>query len=92
MSNKRYAAKRDGNEDEIKTALRAAGCQVYALNEENIPDLLVGYRGETVLIEVKTRKGKLSDGQRAFFEDWRGGRLLVARSADEALRALGLID
>lgn len=53
----RRAARRDGNEPEIVAALRAAGASVSALNGDGIPDLLVGYRGETFLLEVKLPVG-----------------------------------
>lgn len=53
------------------------------------PDLLLGYQGKNVLIEVKRPKGKLNDQQQAFRAVWRGD-LCVVRSVDEALMVLGL--
>lgn len=56
------------------------------------PDLVVGFRGRTYLLEVKRAKGKLRASQVAFRDSWRGGPLVVVRTAAEALRAIGLED
>lgn len=53
MSIHRRAVGRDSNEAEIVAALRAAGASVTPLSAEGVPDLLVGYRGATYLLEVK---------------------------------------
>jgi hypothetical protein len=50
------------------------------------PDLLVGNGKANILLEVKTAKGKLSEGQKAFMEWWRGPRAVV-RSLNEAIAA-----
>ena len=49
----KYAKKRDGNEKAIVEALEALGATVTRLGDAGVPDLLVAYRGETLLIEVK---------------------------------------
>ena len=58
----RYAARIDANKEQVVTALRAAGAYVWDLK---LPvDLLVGYRGFTFLVEVKTDgKKKLTKKQ-----------------------------
>ena len=44
----------DDNQNDIVTALRKAGATVRIISQgEGIPDLLVGFRGETMLMEVK---------------------------------------
>jgi hypothetical protein len=53
----RRAARRDDNEVEIVRALEAAGASVTYLSAEGCPDLLVGYAGRTVLLEVKQPLG-----------------------------------
>lgn len=83
MSLNRYAKKRDLNEREIVDALRKAGATVVQLDRP--VDLLVGYRRRTVLIEVKSKGGKLNEAQREFFGDWRGGDLLTVWSVEQAL-------
>ena len=53
MSLHRYDAARDKNEPEIVHALRQVGAYVALINGTGVPDLLVGYKGETFLLEVK---------------------------------------
>jgi len=79
----RVAAKRDANEPEIVNALVRAGATVERLSMQGVPDLLVGYQGRTYLIEVKTEKGSLTDDQREWVSDWRGGRVRILRSIDQ---------
>lgn len=89
--NVRRNAKIDGNQGEIVKALRNVGCSVLSLAPigRGAPDILVGYKGRNVLIEVKRPKGKLNDQQQEFKAGWRGD-LCVVRSVDEALMVLGL--
>lgn len=86
----RYAARVDQNKDQIVSALRAAGAYVWDLK---LPvDLLVGYAGRTVLVEIK-RDGKapLTKLQRQFFEEWTGGTLARIDSPEAALRMIGVV-
>jgi len=53
------------------------------------PDILLGYKGKNVLLEIKRAKGKLNDQQQEFKDEWRG-ELCVVRSVDEALLVLGI--
>lgn len=90
----RRAARIDANQDQIVSALRAAGAVVRIVTQGNgLPDLLVGYRGHTILMEVKDgRKApsarKLTEAEQKFFDEWRGGMLRVVESVDEALDIL----
>ncbi|MBB3947072.1 hypothetical protein GGQ73_003036 [Rhizobium skierniewicense] len=83
----RRAAKRDIAEPEIRAALEAFGMSVFSLNEPI--DLLVGFRGKTHLVEVKTgHKGyakALNDNQQAFANEWRGSAVVTLHSRDEAI-------
>jgi hypothetical protein len=97
MSLNRYATKRDINEPEIIAALRAVGATVFSLDKP--VDLLVGYKGKTLLMEVKQYGKKkrmdgfihdLTTGQREFFSSWRGGELVTVRSVEQALACLGI--
>jgi hypothetical protein len=92
MSLNRYAKRRDGNEAAIVAALEAVGCQVERLDRP--VDLLVGFRGQTFLIEVKDPRGRsrLQDEQEVFLRDWSGGPAAVVRSEDEALRLIGAVE
>ena len=86
----RYAARVDANQDQIVSALRAAGAYVWIIG---LPvDLLVGYNGQTYLVEVKTNSKKgLTKLQQDFFEKWVGGRLERIEGAEQALRMIGVI-
>lgn len=94
----RRAAKTDANQVEIVKALRAAGATVQSLAAvgQGVPDLLVGIRGQTLLMEVKD--GKKSPSERRLTPDqlewhgaWRGGPLAVVDGVDAALRVLGVV-
>lgn len=57
------------------------------------PDILGIYRAKPLGIEVKSRKGVLSDDQRTFLEKFRyeGGIAFVARSIDDVKRELSMV-
>ena len=86
----RYAARVDANQTQIVSALRAAGAYVWIIG---LPvDLLVGYKGHTFLVEVKTNaKKRLTGLQADFFENWGGSTLCRVDSAESALRMIGII-
>jgi hypothetical protein len=81
----RQHAKRDAVEAAIVQVLRQAGCSVTFLNGKDCPDLLVGMRGRTVVLEVKTGRAKLKPGQVAWASQWQGEKPIVVRSVDDAL-------
>lgn len=87
----KYAAKRDSNEKRIVDALRGVGATVMHLSSPGMPDLLVGWRDTTFLLEVKTVKGTLTEPEQDFFKTWRGQAAIV-RSVDDAMRAIGAIE
>lgn len=84
----------DRNASAVVSALRAAGATVWyiesAAGVAGLPDLLVGHRGATYLLEVKTPRGRIKDAQAAFIRDWRGGPAIIVRSPEQALAAIGL--
>jgi len=86
----RHAKRVDANQDAIVAALRAAGAYVWIIS---LPvDLLVGYKGHTFLVEVKTTsKKRLTALQADFFESWGGGTLARVDSPDAALRMIGAL-
>lgn len=88
----RYAAKVDQNQQLIVETLRQIGASVEPLHAvgRGVPDLLVGFRDRTYLLEVKTDQGELNADQRAWHGRWRG-QVAIVRSADEALNAIGAI-
>jgi hypothetical protein len=56
-----------------------------------VPDVLVWYRGKSITIELKSRRGQCSPSQRATREALlrAGAQWWVCRSADAAMWALG---
>ncbi|MGL4444070.1 MAG: hypothetical protein ACRCU1_10630 [Alsobacter sp.] len=100
MSNLRRGARRDANEPEIFDALIAAGASVTRINGHGVPDLLVGFRAGTFLLEVKLPLGPrgglsdrdLNEDQREWWKTWTGAAPVVVRSVDEALRAIGALE
>jgi hypothetical protein len=94
----RFARRKDGNHHAIVTALVAHGASAEAIEsgQPGVPDLLVGYLGETELLEVKDGKRvpsarRLNADQVAWHRQWRGRPVLVVKSVDEALAVLARI-
>ncbi len=96
----RYARRTDRNHAAIVRAWRAAGCSVLSLAPlgKGAPDALVGYRGVNTLAEIKREEGPrggrsgaiLNGWQREWQAKWRGGAVVVVRTVDEALAAVGI--
>jgi hypothetical protein len=90
----RYANRIDANQNKIVDAMRKVGAVVRIISQgDGIPDLLVGYKGYTILMEVKDgdkvpSARKLTEPEQKFFDDWRGGMLAVVNSVEEALEIL----
>jgi Holliday junction resolvase len=94
----RRAAKVDANQEQIVEALRTAGATVQTLAAvgKGVPDLLVGFQGKTLLLEVKD--GRRPPSERRLTEDqlkwhgaWRGGPVAIVDGVEAALRALGVL-
>jgi hypothetical protein len=95
----RRAARVDANQQEIVDMLRSAGCTVQSLASlgHGVPDLLVGYRGRTILMEVKDgRKAPsarlLTPDQREWADAWTGGPVWVISDQTQALDIIKRID
>lgn len=91
----RRAARRDDNETEIVKALRKAGAYVCYLNQP--ADLLIGYKGRSILLEVKDGSKppsarKLTPNEQKFHDEWTGGPLHVVTCIAEALDTLVVKD
>lgn len=94
----RRAARIDANQPEIVKALRDVGASVQSIASigQGCPDLLVGYREQTFVMEVKDgakppSERKLTDDERDWHADWRG-QLVIVESVDDALRAIGALE
>lgn len=91
------ASRRDDNESGIVKALQQVGASVYRIDAGGIPDLLVGFRRQMFLLEVKAPRGprgggggKLTKKQIEFRRDWRGPVPIIVRTQAEALTAIGV--
>jgi hypothetical protein len=77
----------DANAKAIREGLEAVGATV----DPRCPlDYLVGFRGRTYVLEVKTAKGKLREKQTKFLATWKG-QAAVVRTLDDALTVIGVL-
>lgn len=76
----------DSNQKDIVTALRNEGFSVQHLHSvgAGCPDILVGYAGINVLIEIKEGDGKLTPAQVVWHADWQG-QVSIAKDKQEAI-------
>ena len=89
----RRAAKVDGNHGEVMQALRKVGItavSIAALKE--ICDVIAGFRGVNLLLEIKDGSlppsaRQLTAGEKTFHETW-AGRVVVVNSPEEAVLAV----
>lgn len=87
----RRAAKVDDNQRDVVDALRRVGCSVQSLASAGcgVPDLLVGFRGRNLLLEIKD--GSKSPSRRTLTTDqeqWHGswrGQVRVVESVEQAI-------
>ena len=89
----RRAARRDVNEQRVTAALRACGAYVKQINDEGLADLLVFYRGHTLILEVKDgdkppSARALTPAEAKFHAEWPGQNLYIVNSEHEALDIL----
>ena len=91
----RRAARTDANHEEIVKALRAVGASVQSLAAvgHGVPDLLVGYLGKTILMEVKDgtkspSKRQLTEDQVKWIDSWTGGSVFIVDNVEAAWNAL----
>ena len=85
----RTAARKDDNHNEVAAEFKRLGCSVLDMSRlgDGVPDLLVGYSGPCMLVEVKDgskppSKRTLTTDQVQFWLDWRENPRVV-RNLDE---------
>jgi hypothetical protein len=91
----RRAGRRDDNHREIVLALRdIPGLSVAdtANLGDGFPDLVIGYRGVNLLVEIKDgskvpSKQKLTESEQKFHNGW-NGQVCVALTVDDVLNAI----
>jgi hypothetical protein len=97
----RFGRKVDSNQADIVKDLRVWGGDDISIEDTHdvgggFPDLVVGWRGVTLLVEVKSPgarvtgkvKRETDDRQRGFREKWRGTPVCVATTAEDVITAL----
>jgi len=84
------AKKIDLNQPEIVEGLRAMGASVTSLAPigAGCPDLLVGWKGRNLLMEVKQEQETFTAPQKLWHKHWQGSAHVV-RSIAEAIQVLG---
>lgn len=78
----------DTNHRLIVETLRTIGCSVFDASGigKGFPDLVIGIRGKTILVEVKaSAKAKFTDAQLDFMERWNGSPVWRVESVDDAV-------
>ena len=84
----RRAAKVDLNHAEIRDGLREKGYSVAdcARMGKGFPDLLVADQRKTILVEVKSARGRLTMAQCDFIDKWQG-EVIIAYQLQDVTRA-----
>ena len=79
----------DSNQAQIIADLKKIGVSVLNLSRVGggCPDILVGWQGKNILIEIKTAKGDLNDLQIEFFKEWKGPKF-VCKSINEIIEII----
>ena len=87
------AARVDLNQASIVAALRDAGATVQSLASmgKGVPDLLVSHEQQVWVVEVKGPKGTLTPEQVEWIAAWQAP-VHIVRTADDALRVIGVIE
>ena len=84
----------DANQPEIVAAMRQYGARVLPIHElgKGAPDVLVGFRGQNFLFEIKNgtkvpSARKLTEDEEEWHQNWRG-QVTVITSVSEAIAFL----
>ena len=73
-------------------ALGASVCNLSTVGR-GCPDALIGYKGKTVLVEIKSsNKATFTEPQIKFMKEWRGGPVSRIDSVDAAIRLIKMLD
>jgi hypothetical protein len=88
----RIHGRTDKNQTEIVQALRKAGAVVLILSNqgEGCPNILTGFRGNLMLMEIKSKGGRLTQDEKEFYSKWLP-YMVVVYSIEDALKAVGVI-
>lgn len=90
-----YKKRVDDNQKTIIHTFIALGASVLNLSTvgRGCPDLLIGYRGTSCLVEIKSStKASYTEPQIKFMQEWRGGTVSRVDSVDAAIRLIKMLD
>lgn len=86
----------DGNHKEIVKALRDVGASVQSLADlgKGVPDILVGFRGDNYIMEIKDwrqppSKRRLTPDEKKWHQLW-AGPVCIVETPGEALAVIGV--
>lgn len=87
------ACRIDKNHNQIVDALRQVGVTVQSLANigKGCPDIVAADDENTWLIEIKGPKGKLTEHQEKWIDEWRGP-VFIVRTVDDALKLVGVYE
>ncbi len=79
----------DANQGQIVEMARGLGASVACTHmvKDGFPDLVIGWRGHNLLVEVKSDVGRLTKDQLVWQDGWRGP-VQIVRSAEEMVELL----
>ena len=93
MNDNSYIRKADKNQAQIVKALRSYGISVQCLHTvgRGCPDLVCGFKGRNILLEVKNplAKGKLTGAETLWHQRWQG-QVAVIETVEQALALFGI--
>jgi hypothetical protein len=90
-----YKKRVDENQKTLIHTFICLGASVLNLSTvgRGCPDLLIGYKGKTVLVEIKSStKATFTEPQIKFMQEWRGGAVSRIDSVDAAIRLIKMLD
>ena len=90
-----YKKRVDENQKTLVHTFIAMGASVLNLSTvgRGCPDLLIGYKGKSVLVEIKNgEKATFTEPQVKFMQEWRGGAVSRIDSVDAAIRLIKMLD
>jgi len=95
MTYTKYARRIDTNHAEVVKTLRSLGAGIVDMSRvgQGFPDLLVHYKGQCVLAEVKSGEAKkFTEAQLKFIGNWQGPAIVRINDVDGAIRLIKVLD
>ena len=90
-----YAKRVDLNHQEVVKTLHLLGASVFDASRMGLgfPDLVVGYKQKTVLVEIKSsEQKKFTQAQLKFMENWNGSTVIRINDVEGAIRLIKVLD